>query len=165
MSYPMNFETVPLSQIAFRGAAGHEDDQDSACPVERKGPVVLIVDDERVIADTLSTILSRSGFAVLTAYDGKSALELARVVPPELLLTDVMMLPGMNGVDLAMAVANEVPDCKILLFSGNAGTADLLRGAREAGHHFTMLAKPLHPTELLAHVANTLDPSPGFLAA
>jgi DNA-binding response OmpR family regulator len=125
--------------------------------IERQGPVVLIVDDERIIADTLSMILSRSGFAVLTAYDGQSALELARIIPPELLLTDVMMAPGMNGVELATAVAETVPDCKILLFSGQAATVDLLADARDTGHNFTLLTKPLHPTELLARIAAALE--------
>ena len=46
---------------------------------EKNQPVVLIVDDERVIADTLSIILSRSGFSTMTAYDGESALELAQM--------------------------------------------------------------------------------------
>jgi len=154
MSAAPSFEVVPISQIAFRGSnlvAG------SRPSVDRNGPVVLIVDDERIIADTLSMILSRSGFAVLTAYDGQSALELARIVPPELLLTDVMMLPGMNGVELAMAISETVPDCKILLFSGQAATVDLLAHARDTGHNFTLLTKPVHPTALLAHVVSSLE--------
>jgi DNA-binding response OmpR family regulator len=154
MSTTPSFEVVPISQIAFRGSAVSTG---SMRQIERQGPVVLIVDDERIIADTLSMILSRSGFAVLTAYDGQSALELARIIPPELLLTDVMMAPGMNGVELATAVAETVPDCKILLFSGQAATVDLLADARDTGHNFTLLTKPLHPTELLARIAAALE--------
>jgi YesN/AraC family two-component response regulator len=77
---------------------------------EKTQPVVLIVDDERVIADTLSIILSKSGFSTITAYDGESALELARVVHPDLLISDVVM-PEMTGVDLAIAVTETVPGC------------------------------------------------------
>jgi DNA-binding response OmpR family regulator len=118
-------------------------------------PVVLIVDDERVIADTLTAIFNNNGFAALTAYDGKSALELASLIPPDLLITDVMM-PGMNGIDLAIAVEALLPDCKILLFSGQASTTDLLARARTLGHDFTTLSKPVHPTELLKRASESL---------
>jgi DNA-binding response OmpR family regulator len=115
-------------------------------------PVVLIVDDERIIADTLALILAKSGFATLTAYDGAAAMELASIVPPQLLISDVVM-PGITGVDLAISVVREVPDCKILLLSGQAATADLLGEAYQAGYDFTILTKPLHPAELLRHIA------------
>jgi CheY-like chemotaxis protein len=114
--------------------------------------IVLVVDDERVIADTLSIILSRSGFAVHTAYDAASAIELARTIPPHLLLSDVMMGPGMDGTQLAMELVKSYPDCKVILFSGHAATQDLLQKARERGHDFTILTKPLHPAELLTHI-------------
>jgi len=110
-----------------------------------------VVDDERVIADTLSVILSRSGFSVQTAYNAEGALELARMVPPQLLLSDVMMGPGMDGTELAMTMVKLVPNCKVLLFSGHAATRDLLERARELGHDFTLLTKPLHRRPAGAH--------------
>ena len=119
-------------------------------------PAVLIVDDEKVIADTLTAIFNRSGYAAMAAYDGKSALEFAANVPPELMITDVMM-PGMNGIDLAITLEKLLPACKILLFSGQASTADLLSAANAQGHDFTMLTKPVHPTELLRHVSESLQ--------
>lgn len=118
-------------------------------------PVVLVVDDESAIADTLTEILSRSGYAAMTAYDGNDALETALLTPPEMLITDVI-LPGMSGVELAITVRRIFPDCKILLFSGQASTADLLTSAKKEGHHFTLLSKPVHPRELLACVAESL---------
>jgi DNA-binding response OmpR family regulator len=118
-------------------------------------PVVLVVDDESAIADTLTEILSRSGYAAMTAYDGNDALETALMTPPEMLITDVI-LPGMSGVELAITVRRIFPDCKILLFSGQASTADLLTTAKREGHHFTLLSKPVHPRELLACVAEAL---------
>jgi DNA-binding response OmpR family regulator len=63
----------------------------------------------------------------------------------------------MNGIDLALAIRHTLPKCKILLFSGQASTKDLLGTARDAGQDFTILAKPLHPTELLARVSDTLS--------
>src|SRR5580698_7992574 len=115
-------------------------------------PVVLVVDDESAIADTVAEILSRSGYAAMTAYDGNEALETALVTPPEMLITDVI-LPGMSGIELAIKMRRIFPDCKILLFSGQAATVDLLATARGAGHHFNLLHKPIHPKELLMRVA------------
>lgn len=122
---------------------------------ERHRPVVLIVDDERIIADTLATVLARNGFAPCVAYDARSALEIASVIPPEVLISDVVM-PGMNGVELAINVMREVPDCKVLLFSGQVITVDLLAEAWAEGHRFVTLEKPIHPTELLVAIAESL---------
>ncbi|HEY6375818.1 MAG TPA: response regulator [Edaphobacter sp.] len=118
--------------------------------------MVLVVDDERIIADTLSMILSNSGFDVLTAYDGMKALELARAAPPALLITDVMM-PGMTGIELAIMLVEAVPDCKVLLFSGQASTVDLLAAAHDMGHDFELLTKPVHPTDMLRRVSECFD--------
>jgi DNA-binding response OmpR family regulator len=87
----------------------------------------------------------------MAAYDAESALEVIRVIPPELLLSDVVS-PGMSGIDLAIAMKEVVSDCKVLLFSGQAANIDLLAAARDAGHNFTVLAKPLHPADLLANI-------------
>jgi DNA-binding response OmpR family regulator len=116
---------------------------------------VLVVDDEQVIADTLAAILSRSGYAALAAYDGSDALEIADLIPPQMMITDVCM-PGMSGLELAIAVREIIPDCKVLLFSGQASSADLLAAARTAGYDFEALSKPIHPKELLARVSKCL---------
>jgi len=100
-------------------------------------------------------IFTRAGFSVLTAYDGLAALELVRCVKPELLISDVAM-PDMNGVELALAVVKVAPACKVLLFSGHATSADLIR-ALDAGHDFPLLTKPVHPTELLRQVSKSLN--------
>lgn len=123
----------------------------------KERPVILIVDDERVIADTLSIILSKSGFDTHTAYDGPSALDIALEVTPNLLISDVVM-PGMSGVDLAITLADAIPQCKVLLFSGQAATVDLLEKARLTGHNFTTLSKPIHPTDLLKRISECLVP-------
>jgi CheY-like chemotaxis protein len=118
-------------------------------------PVVLVVDDESVIADTLAEILTRSGYTGVPAYDGDDALETALLMPPEMLITDVV-LPGMSGIELAITIRRIFPDCKIILFSGQASTADLLAAARKDGHQFTLLNKPLHPQDLLSRVSENL---------
>jgi CheY-like chemotaxis protein len=147
MSKSMKFQTVPLAELARQGIIP---------PTALPKPVVLVVDDEPVIADTLAVILSQYGFATMAAYDGKAALDIVKTLPPDLLLTDVVM-PGMSGVDLAIAIRQSLPNCKVLLFSGQAATVDLLGKAVEAGHDFTLLSKPLHPKDLLATLSRTLE--------
>jgi CheY-like chemotaxis protein len=112
-------------------------------------PRVLVVDDERVIAETLSIILNQNGFDASPVYTGKEAVEKAREIQPDLVISDVIM-PDMNGIDAAIQVRKFLPKCKILLFSGQAATADLLDRARSEGHEFEILAKPVHPQDLLA---------------
>ena len=143
MSASPRVQVVPLEQIPLERPTSRETKQPQ---------IVLVVDDERVIADTLSIILSRNGFMVQTAYDAASALDLAGVIPPHLLLSDVMMGPGMDGTQLAIEMMEAYPDCKVILFSGQAATQDLLEQAREAGYEFTVLTKPLHPADLLARI-------------
>src|SRR5579863_3354016 len=72
-------------------------------------PLVLVVDDEPLITQTLSAILDAKGFAVMTALDATEALEICALIPPELLITDVSM-PQKNGFDLAIEVKHAVPD-------------------------------------------------------
>jgi len=108
-----------------------------------------VVDDERVIADTLSTILNQNGFDASAAYSGITAVDRAREIRPELVISDVIM-QDMNGIEAAIRIREILPGCKILLFSGQAATADLLERARSQGHEFEILAKPVHPQDLLA---------------
>jgi CheY-like chemotaxis protein len=111
-------------------------------------PRILIVDDERLLADTTAAILRSAGFRTKTAYDGWEALETARSFHPDYLLTDVMM-PLMNGIELAIAITKMLPSTKILLFSGQAGISDILQEGYSQGYEFPLLAKPVHPLRLI----------------
>jgi CheY-like chemotaxis protein len=113
---------------------------------------VLVVDDEQCIADTLAAILQKSGYQATAVYDAESAMQECELAIPELIITDVVM-PGTGGVELAIQVREMYPECRILLFSGQAATADILARARTQGHQFDLLAKPIHPTDLLAKIA------------
>ena len=114
-------------------------------------PKVLVADDERVIADTLAIILNQSGFEAKAVYSGEKAVETAKEWMPEMLISDVIMT-DLNGIDAAIKIRALLPSCKILLFSGQAATADLLDRARGQGHEFEILAKPVHPQDLLARL-------------
>jgi DNA-binding response OmpR family regulator len=114
-------------------------------------PKVLVADDERVIADTLAIILNQSGFEATAVYTGEKAVEIAKTLRPDMLISDVIMT-DLNGIDAAIRIREILPACKILLFSGQAATADLLDRARGQGHEFEILAKPVHPQDLLARL-------------
>jgi CheY-like chemotaxis protein len=109
---------------------------------------VLVVDDERLLADTTADILRRAGFTAKIAYDGFGALEMIASFHPDYLLTDIMM-PGMNGVELAIATTRIHPSTKIMLFSGQAGISEILEDSKAKGFEFPLLAKPVHPTKLV----------------
>jgi CheY-like chemotaxis protein len=114
-------------------------------------PKVLVVDDEHVIADSLAMILNQSGFDAHAAYSGEKAIELAMIFQPQMLISDVIMA-GLSGIDAAIRIRALLPQIKILLFSGQAATADLLEKARAQGYEFEILSKPVHPQDLLARL-------------
>jgi CheY-like chemotaxis protein len=142
MTSETKYQTVSMDEIAAKGLRPDSD---------RVLPIALVVDDEHLIADTVVAILRNQGIAASAAYDGLSALESARIIPPHLLISDVVM-PGMSGIELAIAVQQEVPDCRVLLFSGQASNAEMLERARTWGFNFNFLLKPIHPADLLAEI-------------
>ena len=117
-------------------------------PEKNLKPKVLVADDERVIADTLAMILNQSGFEARAVYSGENALESVVTFAPDMLISDVIMA-DLNGIDAAIRIRELLPGIKVLLFSGQAATADLLEKARANGHEFEILAKPVHPQDLL----------------
>lgn len=122
---------------------------------ELRGPSILVVDDERVIADSLAQILTLSGYAAAPAYNGEAAIESALRTPPELLISDIVM-PGMNGIDLAIRLQHLAPQCKVILSSGQPVSAQLLDLAGREGWNFAFLHKPIHPAQLLTHVSKII---------
>ncbi len=120
-------------------------------PDTKARPKVLVVDDERVIADTLAMILNQSGFEARAIYSGEGALELVPSFAPDMLISDVIMA-DLNGIDAAIRIKELLPGIKVLLFSGQAATADLLEKARTQGYEFEILAKPVHPQDLLSRL-------------
>jgi CheY-like chemotaxis protein len=113
---------------------------------------ILIVDDERVIADSLATILNQSGYEARAVYSGEEALELTTSFAPDLMICDVVM-GGLNGVETALLMRESFPQIKVLLFSGTQSSVELLSDAQRRGHNFDFLSKPVHPKDLLSHLA------------
>src|SRR3569833_2079616 len=134
-------EPAKASTESSLGAADHRSEKD-------KQAKVLIVDDQRLIADTLAEILGNAGFDAVAAYDGFDALDKASRFHPHWVLTDVLM-PRMNGVELAIAMRKNYPGSSILLFSGQAGISDIIHEGHRQGYQFELIAKPIHPLRLI----------------
>jgi CheY-like chemotaxis protein len=116
---------------------------------------VLIVDDAGGVVESLAAIFSQRGYLTKSARSAEDALGLIVQWAPDFALLDVM-LPGMDGINLAIALKEICPNCKILLFSGCAETEDILAQAKSNGHNFEIVAKPAHPTFLLEAAARML---------
>lgn len=112
---------------------------------------IIVADDERVIANTLAIILNNDGFDARAVYSGEEALQLAATFSPHMLISDVIM-GELNGVETAIMMRTLVPTLKVLLFSGHSSSADLLKKANALGFEFEILAKPVHPKDLLGRL-------------
>jgi DNA-binding response OmpR family regulator len=119
-------------------------------PSERKGISVFVVDDEEMIARSLTHILRKEGFVVSAFTNPLKALRQMRTTAPDLLISDVMM-PELSGLELARRAQALVSECKVLLIS--AAAEELIRDAGDRGVGFRLLSKPLHPSALLEEIA------------
>jgi CheY-like chemotaxis protein len=118
---------------------------------EGKALRILIVGDEEIIADSLANILKDKGFSATAAYNGEHALELATAVEPDVLLSDVVM-PGISGVELALRLIGLLPSCRVVLYSSIAVVTNLLKAPGASNYPFKLLAKPIHPDDLIEHL-------------
>jgi len=122
------------------------------------GRRILIVDDEPAITETLGTIFSQSGYAVCTAVSAEEAIDAIAAWEPDLAILDVM-LPCMNGIELAIVLRQNHARCRLVLFSGHAATQTLAEEAAKKGNIFEILSKPVHPLFMLDFVSSLLgDP-------
>ena len=120
---------------------------------------ILVVDDEQSIVDSLAEILASAGYEVVCAYSAREAIDKTPLWCPNVLLSDVLM-PGLNGFELALQVKRQCPNCRLMLFSGQAATARLAQSFgptfTSLGYRFELLPKPLHPTALLKRLEDSL---------
>ena len=93
---------------------------------------VLIVDDHPLTRDALGALLGRNGFSVLGgAEDGEEAIELARRLPPKLVLLDLSM-PGLSGLEALPRIRDAAPGCEVVVLTAS-GTEENLLGAIRGG--------------------------------
>lgn len=146
LSDSSNVEPIPPGSQPGKVAGMH---------VQKTSRRVLIVDDEINIADTLALIFRTQHYDARVAYSAEQAIEVIAEWRPDLAIIDVM-LPEMNGIDLAIVTKANYRGCHVLLFSGHSNTALLLEEAGKKGHQFEVLAKPVHPNLMLERASELL---------
>jgi two-component system alkaline phosphatase synthesis response regulator PhoP len=109
---------------------------------------ILVVDDELPIVNTVRAYLEREGFAIRTALDGPTALEVARTFQPDLIVLDIM-LPGMDGLELLNTLRRE-SDVFVLLLTAKTEETDKIIGLTMGADDY--MTKPFSPRELVARV-------------
>jgi len=117
---------------------------------------VLIVDDDHLVADTLSLIFEKSGFNSHACYSADQALLRAREFQPDLLLCDISM-PGRDGIALVHDMTREMPSCRILVLTGfYANLQRVKEHARRLARPVGVLTKPCPPSDLLREASAIL---------
>ncbi len=114
---------------------------------------MLVVDDEPGIVDVISMALRHHGFGVETAGTGREALNLVRRWHPNVMVLDVM-LPDMEGFEVARRLAAEHAEVPILFLSARDATMDKVRGLTSGGDDY--VTKPFSLEELIARLRNIL---------
>jgi len=115
-------------------------------------PTILVVDDERTLAETIAYNLRREGYEVRLAFDGEQALDLARQVNPDLILLDIM-LPKLHGLEVCRILRGEMT-APILVLSARADEVDKVVGLELGADDY--VTKPFSMRELLARVRAAL---------
>ena len=119
--------------------------------------VILVVDDDLIVRETVTRILEDNGYRVLPAENGAQALEIFRAKQPDLVLTDIIM-PEKEGIETIRLLRQQAPDLPILAISGS-GLKDYLNFAMQLGAT-AALSKPFGADQLLATVADLVEGSP-----
>ena len=110
---------------------------------------VIVVDDDKSVADTVTLVLRHAGFEVSTFYSALPAVQHALRFPPHVVVTDYSM-PSMNGLQFVAWLKANCPGCKIVMVSGNS--AEVEQEANADRSCFTLLQKPVPPDVLLAAI-------------
>jgi DNA-binding response OmpR family regulator len=118
---------------------------------------ILVADDEKKIVELIKSYLIQQGFSVVTACDGQEALTLFKIEQPALLILDVMM-PGMNGFDVARAIRKS-SDTPIIMLTARAQDTDKIVGLELGADDY--IVKPFNLHELVARVRAVLRRSEG----
>jgi two-component system, NtrC family, sensor kinase len=113
--------------------------------------IVLFVDDEEAIRETTAELLADAGYSVLTAADGYEAIRVLIARHVDLLFTDLVM-PGLDGLDLAAQAKLIRPALRLLYATGNVQRA----AAKSVGEHVTILEKPIRSKPLIEAVKHSL---------
>jgi CheY-like chemotaxis protein len=117
---------------------------------------ILLIEDELLLQRLLTRYLEEMGHAVLVAANGREALRLFKMAPPDLVITDIM-LPEMSGIEVILMLRARAPDLPIVAMSGGdySGSLDLLGTAQLVGR-VTLLPKPFLGADLSAAISSAM---------
>ena len=148
--------TVTILLPSVASSADHVEPERRATRRSHGGETILVVEDEDLVLDVASRILTRHGYRVLAARGGAEALELIgeHRETIHLLLTDVVM-PGLTGKQVAERVTELRPGIRVLYMSGYPESVITSQGVVQRGIH--LVSKPFVAADLLDHVRATLD--------
>ena len=119
---------------------------------------IFVLDDQPLIADTIAKVLESRGYEAHARYTSADVLELATEIPPDLLIADVSLGPNqITGIDVAVYFQRFHPGCQAILISGNPASGELHQLARDKGHDFELLSKPINPEYMLEVVGSMLE--------
>ena len=110
---------------------------------------ILVIEDEKMLADSIKAMLQRNSFQVECVYDGESGMEYAQLGIYDLLILDVMM-PGMDGFEVARQVRRARCNIPILMLTARSDVADQIAGLNAGADYY--LTKPFDSGELLASI-------------
>lgn len=155
-SEPNHGTSVKLYFPRSRAAQDTHDDNPASETIMEGAEHVLVVEDDDLVRDHLSSQLARLGYRVTNAANGPRALDIInRMKDIDLLLTDIVMPGGLNGRQLADEALKVRPDLKVLFTSGYSENAIVHHGRLDAG--VELLSKPYRLQELAAKVRKVLE--------
>jgi DNA-binding NtrC family response regulator len=120
-------------------------------------PTVLIIDDEKAIRNTLKEILEYENFKVEEALDGKDALQKIEKLKLDLILCDIKMPGGMDGLELLQKFQKQIPETPVVMISGHGNIETAVEAVKKGAYDF--IQKPLDLNRLLVTIRNAMDKS------
>ncbi|MBN2643972.1 MAG: sigma-54-dependent Fis family transcriptional regulator [Desulfuromonadaceae bacterium] len=115
---------------------------------------ILLVDDDESSRTALNLLLSQAGYRVLEAATGEIALDTLKLMPVEVLITD-LMLPGLSGLDILKATKERAPDTQVILVTGNASAQTAVQAMKDGA--FDYITKPLNAENLKIIINKALE--------
>jgi len=117
---------------------------------------ILIVDDQLEVRDLVEVTMRVGDYQILKAKSGEEAIEIVKAEKPDLIIMDIMMPGGMDGLEAARILKNdpETKDCKIIMLTSKGQQTDIEKGMEAGADDY--FAKPFSPLELIKKVEEFL---------
>ncbi len=117
---------------------------------------ILVVDDQLEVRELVGVTLRSDEYQVIQAESGEKAVEVARAEKPDLIIMDIMMPGGMDGLETIRIIKNDpkTKDCKIIALSGKSQIVDIEEGRKAGADDY--FVKPFSPLELIKKVEEIL---------